>query len=81
MNKPIFNTFVYFHNYISKESSARTMETVEKIRLLLDHNVTAQSALDFTATILETSTDGNSYHLSGNPIKGTFFSPFPCLFS
>lgn len=39
-------------------------------------NVTAQSALDFTATILETSTDGNSYHLSGNPIKGTFFRHF-----
>lgn len=39
-------------------------------------NVTAQSALGFTATILETSTDGNSYHLSGNPIKGTFFRHF-----
>lgn len=37
-------------------------------------NVTAQSALDFTATILETSTDGNSYHLSGNPIKGNNYS-------
>lgn len=43
-------------------------------------NVTAQSALHFTANILETSTDGNSYQLSGNPIKGTFFPTFFILF-
>lgn len=33
-------------------------------------NVTAQSALDFSSSILEISTGGESYQLSGNPIKG-----------
>ncbi|XP_061178318.1 uncharacterized protein LOC133186947 [Saccostrea echinata] len=33
-------------------------------------NVTAQSPLDFSASILELSTGGNSFQLSGNPIKG-----------
>lgn len=37
-------------------------------------NVTAQSAMDFTANILETSTDGYSYKLSGNPTKGNNYS-------
>lgn len=32
-----FNTFVYLHNYVSKESSTWTMETSEKICLLLGH--------------------------------------------
>ncbi|XP_062573733.1 von Willebrand factor A domain-containing protein 7-like [Saccostrea cucullata] len=33
-------------------------------------NVTAQSPLDFSTSILEPSTGGNSFQLSGNPIKG-----------
>lgn len=35
-------------------------------------NVTAHSALDFSTSVLETSSVGNSYQLSGNPIKGDF---------
>lgn len=37
-------------------------------------NVTAQSAFDFTVNILETNNNGNSYQLSGNPIKGNNYS-------
>ncbi|XP_062573736.1 von Willebrand factor A domain-containing protein 7-like [Saccostrea cucullata] len=33
-------------------------------------NVTAQSPMDFSTSILEPSSDGNFYQLSGNPIKG-----------
>lgn len=35
-------------------------------------NVTAHSALDFSTSVLETSSVGISYQLSGNPIKGEF---------
>lgn len=37
-------------------------------------NVTAQSAMDFSASILEKSARGNSYQLTGNPIKGVSFT-------
>nr|XP_022288711.1 von Willebrand factor A domain-containing protein 7-like [Crassostrea virginica] len=37
-------------------------------------NVTAQSALDFSSSILEISTGGESYQLSGNPITGNGYS-------
>ncbi|XP_034329464.2 uncharacterized protein [Magallana gigas] len=37
-------------------------------------NVTAHSALDFSTSVLETSSVGNSYQLSGNPIKGNNYS-------
>ena len=33
-------------------------------------NVTAQSALDFSADVLEADEGGNSHHLTGNPIQG-----------
>lgn len=36
-------------------------------------NVTALSAMDFSASILEKSPGGNSYQLTGNPIIGFFF--------
>lgn len=45
-------------------------------------NVTAQSALDFSIDVLEADVGGNSYQLTGNPIKGwelircTKFFPF-----
>lgn len=39
-------------------------------------NVTAQSALDFSASILEKSAEGNSYQLTGNPIIGASFICF-----
>ncbi|XP_055995684.1 uncharacterized protein LOC125647200 isoform X2 [Ostrea edulis] len=37
-------------------------------------NVTAQSPMDFSVSILEPSTGGNSYELLGNPIKGYNYS-------
>lgn len=37
-------------------------------------NVTAQSAMDFSASILKKSAEGNSYQLTGNPIIGVYFN-------
>lgn len=39
-------------------------------------NVTALSAMDFSASILEKSAEGNSYQLTGNPIIGASFICF-----
>lgn len=46
-------------------------------------NVTALSAMDFSASILEKSSGGNSYQLTGNPIIGSFLKLFysSCYFS
>lgn len=47
--------------------------TFQKMGMSTWHiNVTAHSALDFSTSVLETSSVGNSYQLSGNPIKGEF---------
>lgn len=37
-------------------------------------NVTAQSAMDFSASILEKNAGGRSYQLTGNPINGVSFN-------